>query len=148
MVSHSIYIIILFFSAPITWNNEEMTLRTGDPSDAFTINGATWKDGQVFYTNLPSNLQARFPMYGTHDVNTGQANSLVLQRPMVSFMLRQTGWSSVPLDGWTLISSGNYLGTKYTGIDLYEKTFPSGTYTIDNNSAMYLFDEPWNGECV
>ena len=132
-----------------TWNDEVMTLRSGDVDDPFTIsNGASWNEGMHYYTNLPFELQRRFPMYGTTDINTGDSNVLVLTRTMVSFLLRHRSWNNVPLDGWKLISSGNYLGPLITdgNIDLYQRTFSKGTYIIDNNSAMYLFSDILDGQ--
>ena len=96
-----------------------------------------------YYTNLPFEVRRRFPMYGTTDINTGNANVLVLTRTMVSFMIRHRSWNPVSLEGWKLISSGNYLGPLNTdgNINLYQKTLSKGTYIIDNSSAMYLFSD-------
>ena len=87
-------------------------------------------------------------MYGTTDINSGDANVLVLNRKMISFLLRHRSWNNVPLDGWKLVSSGNYLGPLITdgNIDLYQKTFSKGTYIIDNNSGMYLFSDVLDGQ--
>ena len=133
----------IIFKVYATWNNASMTLRSGTSNDPFTQSGASWDNDMYYYTNLPFEVQMRFPMYGTADINTGDTNILVLTRPMISFLLRHRAWNPVPLDGWRLISSGNYLGPLITdgNIDLYQKTFPRGTYIIDNNSAMYLFSD-------
>ena len=135
--------LVIIFKVYATWNNASMTLRSGSSNDPFTQSGASWDNDMYYYTNLPFEVQMRFPMYGTADINTGDANILVLTRPMLSFLLRHRAWNPVPLDGWRLISSGNYLGPLITdgNIDLYQKTFPRGTYIIDNNSAMYLFSD-------
>merc|ERR1712018_1107625 len=90
-----------FTTGDILWNNVAMTIRTGEVTDSFTIGGQPWKNGLVYYTNLP----IHFPMYGTHDVNTGDSNVLDLPKAMVVYMIRSPSWNSVPLDGWTLIST-------------------------------------------
>ena len=133
-----------YFQVYATWNNSTMTIRNGEAMDSFTIfNGTPWDNGMYYYTNLPFDVQRRFPMYGTTDINTGNTNILVLSRSMISFLIRHRSWNPVPLDGWKLISSGNYLGPLITdgNIDMYEKTFSKGTYIIDNDSAMYLFSD-------
>ena len=139
----------VIFKVYATWNDEVMTLRSGDVNDPFTIaNGESWNGNMHYYTNLPFDVQRRFPMYGTTDINSGDANVLVLNRKMISFLLRHRSWNNVPLDGWKLVSSGNYLGPLITdgNIDLYQKTFSKGTYIIDNNSGMYLFSDVLDGQ--
>ena len=120
-----------------------MSLRSGDVNDPFTNQGRPWDNGMHYYTNLPFEVQRRFPMYGTTDVNTKNSNVLVLTRTMISFLIRHRSWNHVPLDGWKLISSGNYLGPLTTdgNINLYQRTFSKGTYIIDNTAAMYLFSD-------
>ena len=129
--------------ADILWNNVPMTLRTGEEDDSFTHKGGRpWHSGEVYYTNLPQTIKSRLPMYGTTDVNTGHSNILYLPKPFTGYLFREPGWSSVPLDGWELISTGRYLGPKYGDVNLYRREFPKGgEFTIDNNSGMYLFAE-------
>ena len=123
-----------------------MTLRTGDPSDSITIEGGkVWHNGLVFYTNLPSFIQNRLPMYGTIDINTSDQNILVLKTKMTAYMIRDPSWNAVDLNGWTLLGNGTYLGTQYITTTLYEKIMDKGTYIIDNNSAMYLFSDVLEG---
>ena len=79
-------------------------------------------------------------MYGNVDINTADSIPLVLQRTTVVYMLRVDGWNTVPMDGWIYISEGIYLN----GIGVvkcYKRLMEAGTYKIDNNSAMYLFDK-------
>ena len=119
-----------------------MTIRTGKIDDIFTIGGKTWHKGKVYYTNLPQIVRSRLPMYGTSDVNTGQSNILYLAKPMIGYLFRVSSWSPVPLDGWTLISTGRYLGSKYGDVNLYRREFSKGgEFTIDNYSGMYLFSK-------
>ena len=81
-----------------------MTLRTGDSIDSFTMQGKKWRNGLVFYNNLPTFIQNRLPMYGTSDINTSQENTLVLKTKMNAYMIRASTWNSgigkVDLDGW------------------------------------------------
>ena len=103
-----------------------MTFRTGEVDDVFTIEGRPWYSGNVYYTNLPQSIKSSFPMYGTTDVNTGDANTLELPKPMVGYLFRSSNWRRVPLDGWKMISSGKYLGPKYGDINLYRREFSQG----------------------
>ena len=126
------------------WNNVPMTLRTGDSSDSFTQIGTEWRNGRVFYRNLPTFIQSRLPMYGTSDINTSEENTLVLKTKMTAYMIRATNWNSgkglVDLDGWTLLGNGPYLGD-HDMANLYEKIMDPGKYIIDNFAAMYLFSK-------
>ena len=122
-----------------------MTLRTGYRNDTFTIKGGNWANGKVFYTNLPPFIQKNMPMYGTNDVNNGDKNTLVLNTEMTAYMFRVSNWQPVDLNGWTLVGSGNYLGTAHQTVSLYKKTLNKGTHIIDNNSAMYLFTDVLEG---
>ena len=132
----------------VVWNNYPLSLRTGDPSDSFTIrNGNSWSNGQVFYSNLPSSIQSRFPMWGPSDVDSGNDNVLVLKTTVIAYLLRNPDWGAiVPLEGWRLMSSGKYLGPTETSVNLYEKVIRKGTYVIDNYSAMYLFSDELYGK--
>ena len=126
----------------VFWNHAPMTLRTGDPSDSFTLRGQVWYNGLVFYTNLPSTVQRRFPMYGTNDINTGNDNILVIKTTMIAYLLRVSGWNAIAdLDEWRLVNTGKYLGNEFPLVNLYEKIFHPGTYIVDNDSAMYLFSD-------
>ena len=123
-----------------------MTYRSGTSTDFFTLrNGQPWYDG-VFYQNLPLDMQAQFPMCGTNDIVTGETNTLVLPKTMISYLIRMPSWKeTVPLNGWTLIKTGEYLGgiaNDQKLANLYKKTLTKGKHIIDNNSAMYLFVDP------
>ena len=120
-----------------------MTIRSGDPSDSFTIGGQVWVNGLVYYTNLPTTVKRRFPMYGTNDINTGNENILVLKTTMIAYLLRAaSGWHAInDLDEWRLAHTGKYLGSEYQLVNIYEKIFHPGTYVVDNDSAMYLFSD-------
>ena len=125
------------------WNDVPMTLRTGNPSASLTMQGNVWKNGLVSYTNLPSFIQSRLPMYGTIDINTSKQNNLTLKTKMTAYMIRAPSWDAVELDGWTFLGTGPYLGNgnDYPAADLYEKIMDTGNYIINNYSAMYLFSK-------
>ena len=124
------------------WNNVPMTLRTGEIDDVFTDRGDVWYNGSVYYTNIPPSIKSSFPMYGTTDSNTGDSNILNLAKPMVGYMFRHSLWNPVPLGGWEKIGMGSYLGPRNgPRINLYRREFSQGVFIIDNNSAMYLFED-------
>ena len=80
-------------------------------------------------------------MLGTSDINTADANFLYLPRRTAVYMLRKDGWRTVDLDGWTFTGDeGNFLGPQVGRIKIYKREYNPGRYTIDNNSALYLFD--------
>ena len=116
-----------------------MTLRQEGPQYKLTNRGGSWNGGGVYYQNLPTYLRDKMPMYGTQDVNTGDANTLYLPTKTMVYMFRQDNWSAVNMTGWTYGSTGPYLAG-YSTVEMYTKTIESGTYTIENLSAMYLFD--------
>ena len=123
------------------WNGQPMTLRVESSADFFTAhNGGTWGTNNIYLQNLPVDLKEKMPLFGTNDVNTGDSNSLYLPTKTFAFMFRHTGWQLVDMTGWTEVSMGAYLGGHGSDIRMYTKEFEPGTYTIDNYSAMYLFD--------
>ena len=125
----------------MTWNGEPMSLRAERTDDFFTIyNGAIWSNNGVYYQNLPSELKEKMPLYGTQDINTGDAIWLVLPTKTVAYMFRMDHWAAVDLTGWTEVSIGPYLGGHGNDVRMYTREFDPGSYVLDNNSAMYLFD--------
>jgi hypothetical protein len=134
-------------SPQIMWNGQPLLRQNTGPLNPLTIFGALWCEGSIYYTNsLPSSILDEFPMLGTSDINTADDNTLMLPGSAIVYMIRATWWRSVPLDGWTLISTGNYISSRpditacgYSNLELYSKDYSAGTYVIDNNSALYLF---------
>lgn len=129
----------------ILWNGEPLTLRKEGSDDGLTnTNGRVWSNtGSVHYQNFPTFLRQKMPLYGTQDVNTNDANTLILRRKTMVYMFREDYWNPVDMNGWTLLSTGEYLSLHPNTVRLYSKEMEAGTYTIDNNSAMYLFDEDY-----
>ena len=121
----------------IVWNGSPLTLRHGGSSDKITYHGGgTWNR---WYQNLPSFLSKNMPLYGTHDINTGDKNTLVIPAKTNVYLFRVHTWAGVDLTGWTELSTGPYLKND-PKVKLYKKTFEAGEYVIDNHSAMYLFE--------
>ena len=125
----------------MTWNEEPMSLRVESTNDFYTIsNGQSWGSNLVYYQNLPTDLKEKMPLYGTQDINTGNANLLYLPTKTYAYMFRKHGWQEVDMTGWTEVSMGSYFGGHGGDIRMYTREYEPGTHIVDNFSAMYLFD--------
>ena len=114
-----------------------MSKRKYEKQGDLTNDGIRWEG--YYYTNFPHDLKTLFPIYGTKDIETQNDNTLEIRQPMVAYMLRDKNWVNVPIDGWTELSTGQYLGPESGNITIYEKLLLAGTYTINNNASLYLF---------
>jgi hypothetical protein len=101
-----------------------------------TNSAGTWE-------NLSSNL----PDYllGTATFNTintsSQANPIVyLNVATKVYLVRDSGWNSVSLTGWTRLSDENVYGSGTSRV--YVQYLHAGTHSLDNNSALYFFEAP------
>ena len=131
-------LIFLYRSVNPNWNRVDMTIRSGAIDDILTSKGEILG----YYNNLPFDVMRRFPMYGTTDVNTQDQNdvaTLVLSRPMISFMLLSPQQKKTGMEGWEYIESGKFLGSAFGEIDLYQKFLYGGTYSLQTFHALYLF---------
>jgi len=127
--------------AVVTWRGS--TLTPVDTTQHLTIGGGAWGSGSsaVKYQSALTSYGIVFPMVATTDVNTADSNTMVLAQRTKVYMLRRSSWNSVSTSGWTSVATGNFLGDTYgASITIYTKTMEAGSYTIDNNSAMYLFE--------
>jgi len=98
--------------------------------------GTNWEK----YQNLPSYL---INLPSTTCINDGDTLSWTIPACKV-YMIRQTSWNTVSTTGWTTVETGkNYITNVTTAV--YSKEFSAGTYTFDNNSAMYLFETAEKG---
>ena len=88
----------------------------------------------VTYTNLPNEL---IGLVTTTSVNNGPITFKV-SNPGKAYLLRNPKWWVVPLDGWTLIQTGPYIGNE-PGVNVYSRQLAAGTYSLFDNSAMYMF---------
>ena len=130
--------IVLYRSVKPNWNWVDMTIRSGTTDDILSSNG----EMMGYYNNLPFDVMRRFPMYGTTDVNTQHQNdvaTVVLSRPMMSFMLRSPQQKKTGMEGWEYIESGKFLGSAFGEMDLYQKFLSGGTYSLQTFHALYLF---------
>ena len=134
-----------FQGSSAIWNGRALTARKEGSGDRLTIYGGdSWGSGEgVYYQNLPEFLKETMPLFGTQDVNTGNTNTLKLTKKTKVYLFRLGSWSSVPLDGWTYLGMGSYLARYGSNVKLYTKEMGSGSYEIDNYSALYLFDEDY-----
>lgn len=104
--------------------------------------GNAWQQ----YQNLPAYLQG---LVTTLNINDGNI-ALTFDAEATVYLLRIDNWSAVDTSGWTQIVD-NYqhesLMTGYgTNWDIFRRVFPAGTYSFDNNSAMYLISLGEEGE--
>ena len=143
-LKHSV-LIFLYRSVNPNWNWVDMTIRSGTADDILTSNG----DIMGYYNNLPFDVMRRFPMYGTTDFNTQDQNdvaTLVLSRPMMSFMLRSPQQKKTGMEGWEYIDSEKFFGSAFGEIDLYKNLLSGGTYSLQAVHALYLFSYDLEGK--
>ena len=126
----------------VTWRGS--ALYPISSSVSLTIGSAygTWGGGEVRYQQAP--LTAAGVNFATavatRNVNTANSNSLTLMQETTVFLVRSTAWSAVPTAGWTRLADGAYLGARYTTpLALYTRTYAAGSFTLDDFSAMYIF---------
>lgn len=94
------------------------------------------------YQNLPSYLTGSGCITNTI-VNESDTSTFTLHNisgTIRVYMLRNPTWNAVDTTGWTLNSTGNNYFSVDSNISVYYKDFSAGTYTMDTNSAMYIWD--------
>ena len=95
------------------------------------------------YQNLPDVLKG---LRCTISINDSDSATFTIGQPTRVYLLRYSTWSSVDLTGYTLFTSGNFL-SGYGTIDVYYRDYTSsGTYAMDNYSAMYFFSPIAGGD--
>lgn len=103
-----------------------------------TNNWTTYNNLQNTQSNIGVDLQG---LVTTQEINTSDAIDITFAFTTTVYMIRQTNWNAVDITGWTSIgNAGNILQDSSTDEAVYERTFTAGTYTFDNNSAMYMFN--------
>jgi len=101
-------------------------------------NWTTYNNLQNTQSNIGVDLQG---LVTTQEINTSDAIDITFAFTTTVYMIRQTNWNAVDTTGWTSIgNAGNILQDSSSDEVVYERTFTAGTYTFDNNSAMYMFD--------
>jgi len=103
------------------------------------VNGwTTYNNLQNTQSNIGVDLQG---LVTTQEINTSDAIDITFAFTTTVYMIRQTNWGAVDTTGWTSIgNAGNIIQDSSADEAVYERTFTAGTYTFDNNSAMYMFD--------
>ena len=94
------------------------------------------RDTWAKITNLPSYLLGNNVLMTTV-INESDTTSATLTAPCRIYQLRDPSWSATDISGWTVQETGRSMSLATATI--YYKDFTAGTYTLDNNSAMYFF---------
>ena len=115
--------------------NNKIMAQNGAPLFIDNVR-STWSH----YSNLPNYLIGSLTHDCINQTPDGSGFSFTLACTMTVFLLRDNSWNPVDLTGWTLIESGGQIGVNAISSGrLYVKTLPAGSYTLDNNSAMYFW---------
>jgi len=89
------------------------------------------------YQNLPNYLKG---LLTTTSINDSDSFNITFSHPVRVYMLRATTFNAVDTSSWTIIETGrNYISSR-SDISVFRRDFSAGTFTFDNNSAMYMFD--------
>lgn len=132
-------------ASQITLAGMPTTLATSYNGQPLTINGgalggtnAAWSS----YSNLPDYL---IGIATTTSINNTDGSSWTLPACR-AYMLRDPNWNAVDTTGWTLIfgETGKNYGIS-SNVSVYYRDFAAGSYSFDNNSAMYMFTYPPTG---
>ena len=108
--------------------------RNGQP---LTINNS--RDSWSYYSNLPNYLLGHASTDNINNTNF----TLTLYADMTVFLIRNAGWNGIsntynfPND-WTKIEDGVTINPSGTS-NVWVTTIPRGSYSWDNDSAMYIF---------
>lgn len=97
------------------------------------IGTGTWNR----YQNLPNYLAG---LLTTTSINDSSTATMVLQYTTTVYLLRLPTWNAVDTTGWTTVESARPYLTGGESVTVYSKVFTAGSYTFDNDSAMYFFD--------
>ncbi len=90
------------------------------------------------YQNLPDYLRG---ILTTTSINDSDAFSITFSHAVRVYMLRNPAWNAVDTTGWTTVETGtNYISNVGSLVSVFRRDYAAGTYTFDNNSAMYMFD--------
>ena len=95
--------------------------------------GSPW----TVYQGLPDYLKG---LQCTISINDTDAGSVTYSQPTRTYMMRNPGWNLVDTSGWTTVETGqSYISSQGATLSVFYRDFTAGTYSIDNNSAMYFF---------
>jgi hypothetical protein len=95
------------------------------------------------YQNLPAYLTGVGKITSTV-INETDSGTFTITKPCRVYMLRVPSWNAVDTTGWTSYETGKSYISGETNVSVFYRDFTAGTYTYDNNSAMYIwsFDDP------
>lgn len=91
----------------------------------------------VTYANLPAYLTG---LVCTSYVNTTDAGTFTINADCRVYMLRSLTWNAVSTTGWTLYETFKSYGLDGSNTHVYYRDFTAGSYSFDDNSAMYMWD--------
>lgn len=89
------------------------------------------------YVNLPAYLTG---LVCTSYVNTTDAGTFTINADCRVYMLRSLTWNAVSTTGWTLYETFKTYGIDGGNTHVYYRDFTAGSYSFDDNSAMYMWD--------
>lgn len=92
------------------------------------------------YTSLPAYLTGVGKLCSVW-INETNSGTFTTTLPCRAYLLRQDNFNTVSLSGWTSVENSNtyFLGGG-AATHVYYQDFAPGTYTYQNNSAMYIWD--------
>jgi hypothetical protein len=91
----------------------------------------------VVYANLPAYLTG---LVCTSYINTTNAGTFAVSHDCRAYILRSLGWNAVSTTGWTLYESYKSYGLDGSNTHVYYRDLTAGSYTLDDDSAMYMWD--------
>lgn len=90
------------------------------------------------YQGLPDYLKG---LQCTLSINDSDSTAFSTTHAVKVYLLRNDSFSAVDLTGYTELENSTTYIRGYNAIRVYTRTYSAGgPYTIDNNSAMYMFD--------
>ena len=123
--------------AGVTWNQDSPLVT---PVNGLQLYINTSRDVWTTITSLPTYLLGNNVLMTTV-INESDTAAATLTRNCRIYLARDAAWNAVDTTGWTLQETRTGM-TITTNTLIYYKDFTPGTYTLDNNSAMYFFVFP------
>ena len=122
----------------ISISNSNCGIVQARNGQVLTINDT--RNSWSHYNNLPNYLLGHA---ATDNINNTDF-TLTLYADMTVFLLRSNGWNSIGNtynfdQDWHLIAQDTNISPAGSSTRLYVTTVPRGSYSWDNNSAMYIF---------
>ena len=101
-----------------------------------TNNVTTWN---VLHASMPDYLAGTAFI---NTINTSQQANIILyvNSATKAYLVRDSGWNAVDTSDWTRISDDTVYGSGSSRV--YVRYLHPGTYSLDNDSALYFFEAP------